>query len=66
MLRLLVYAAAKSGGQQFLEMVLSSSAGRAVFDTYKDSLPLPEVIAKDHGNDETARYLEDVTKRYNI
>lgn len=62
-LRLLVYAAAKSGAQQFIEMIFNSSAGRIVFDAYKDRPLLPEVIAKSHGNEETACYLEDITKR---
>ena len=60
---LLIYAAAESGAQQFIEMILNSSAGRIVFDAYKDRLLLPEVIAKSHGNEETAHYLEDITKR---
>ena len=62
-LRLLVYAAAESGAQQFIEMIFSSSAARMVFDSYKDRPVLPEVIAKDHGNKETAHYLEEITKR---
>lgn len=64
LLRLLVYTAAKVGAQQFIEIVFNSSAGRIVFETYKDSSQLPEVIAKDHGNEETAHYLELITKRY--
>ncbi len=64
MLRLLVYAAAECGAQQFVEMLFTSSAGRVVFDVYKDKPVLPEVIAKNHGNERTANYLEDVTKRY--
>lgn len=62
-LRLLIYAAAESGAQQFIEMIFNSSAGRVVFDTYKDRPLLPEVIAKSHGKEETAHYLEDITKR---
>ncbi len=64
MLRLLVYAAAECGAQHFVEMLFTSSAGRVVFDAYKDKPVLPEVIAKNHGNEKTANYLEDVTKRY--
>ena len=63
MLSLLVYVAAEIGAQQFIEIIFTSSAGRVVFNAYKDNLTLPEVIAKDHGNEETATYLEDVTKR---
>lgn len=62
--RLLVYTAAEVGAQQFIEMIFNSSAGRVVFEAYKDSSQLPEVIAKDYGNEETAHYLEGITKRY--
>ena len=47
-------------------MIFSTSAGRLVFDAYKDSQPLPEVVARDHGHNKTACYLEGVTKRYII
>ena len=64
--RLLVYTAAEVGAQQFIEMIFNSSAGRIVFEAYKGSSQLPEVIARDHGNEETAQYLECITKRYNF
>ena len=63
-LRLLVYTAAEIGAQQFIEMIFSTSAGRVVFDAYKDSSQLPEVIARKRGHEETANYLEDITARY--
>ena len=64
MLSLLVYAAAENGGAlPFIEMIFTSSAGRVVFASYKDNYTLPEVIARNHGNDETAHFLEDITKR---
>ena len=66
MLSLLVYAAAESGAQQFIEMIFTSSAGRVVYDAYKDRPLLPEVIAKKHGNEETANYLQEITKRYSL
>lgn len=62
-LSLLVYAAAESGAQQFIEMIFNSSAGRIVFDAYKDRPLLPEVIAKSLGNEETAYYLEEISRR---
>ena len=64
MMCLLVYVAAEFGAQQCLEIIFTSSNGRVVFDAYKNNSTLPEVIAKDHGNNETANYLEDITKRY--
>ncbi|XP_066015100.1 uncharacterized protein [Pocillopora verrucosa] len=65
-LRLLIYNAAREGAQQFIEMILSTSAGRLVFNAYKDSRPLPEVVARDHGHNETACYLEGMTKRFSV
>ncbi|KAL9951512.1 hypothetical protein ACROYT_G044183 [Oculina patagonica] len=64
MLQLLVYAAAESGSQQFIKMIFTSSAARMVFNSYKHRPLLPEVIAKNNGNEETANYLEEVTKRF--
>ena len=64
LLCLLVFTAAREGAQQFIEIIFSSSAGRLVFDAYKNSQPLPEVVANDHGHNKTACYLEGVTKRY--
>ena len=63
MLGLLVYVAAEIGAQPFLEIIFNSSVGRVVFNAYKENLTLPEVIAKAHGKEESANYLEDVTKR---
>lgn len=65
-LKLLVFAAAEVGAHQFIEMLFTTSARRKVFDSYKGSSPLPEVIARNHGHEKTAHYLEDITARYNI
>lgn len=64
MLQLLVYTAAETGAQPFIEMIFQTSAGRVVFDSYKDISPLPEVIARNNGHEETAHYLEDISSRY--
>ena len=64
MLQLLVYTAAKTGAQQFIEMIFTTSAARVVFDAYKDRTPLPEVVARNNGHQETAHYLEEITTRY--
>lgn len=63
MLSLLVYVAAEIGAQQFIDIIFTSSARRVIYNDYKDNLTLPETIARDHGNEETANYLADVTKR---
>lgn len=64
LLSLLVYTAAKEGAQQFLEMIFNTSSGRVVFDAHKKRSPLPEAIARENGHEETACYLEGITKRY--
>ena len=45
-------------------MIFATSAGRVVFGAYKDRTPLPEVIARNNGHEETAHYLEELTTRY--
>ena len=63
MLLSLLYKAAECGAQVFIKMIFNSSAGRVIFHEYKDSVPLPEVIARNHGHENTALYLEEVTVR---
>lgn len=62
-LQCLVNAAVASGAQWFVEPIFKSSAGRMLLDSYKESSQLPEVIAKKNGHEETAKFLEDITKR---
>lgn len=62
-LQLLVYAAAQTNAKQFIEMIFSTSAGRIVFDSYKDRTQLPEDVARANGHNECAQYLQDLTKR---
>lgn len=64
MLCALVYAAAEIGSQQFIEMIFKSSAGRVVYDFYRDRSPLPEAISRKYGHEKTAIYLGEITKRY--
>ena len=59
----MVYKAAQTNAQEFLEMVFSTSAGQVVFNSYKDRTPLPEDIARANGHDELAQYLQDVHTR---
>lgn len=59
----LLYKAAECGAQVFIKMIFNSSAGRVIFHEYKDSVPLPEVIARNHGHENTALYLEEMTSR---
>ena len=66
MLCVLVYVAAETGGQQFIEMIFNSSAGRVVYDRYKDSSALPEAIAREYGHEKTAALLEEITGRYSF
>lgn len=59
----LLYKAAECGAQLFIELILNSSAGRVIFHEYKDSVPLPEVLARNHGHEITALYLEEINGR---
>ena len=59
----LLYKAAECGAHVFIKMIFNSSAGRVIFHEYKDSVPLPEVIARNHGHENTALYLEEITAR---
>lgn len=59
----IVFAAAKYDALEPIKIILGSSYGCAVVHAYKDSAKLPESIARDHGNDDTANYLEEVTAR---
>ncbi|XP_022800846.1 uncharacterized protein LOC111338609 isoform X1 [Stylophora pistillata] len=63
-LQLLVYTAAQEDAQQFLQMFFSTSAGKIVFNSYKDRTPLPEDVARASAHEELAEYLEDVNKRF--
>ena len=60
----MVYTAAQTDAQRFVEMVFSTSAGQVVFNSYKDRKPLPEDVARANGHEELAQYLQDVHTRY--
>ena len=60
----MVYTAAQTNAQRFIEMVFSTSAGQVVFNYYKDRTPLPEDVARANGYNELAQYLQDVHTRY--
>ncbi|XP_078354175.1 uncharacterized protein LOC144638793 isoform X1 [Oculina patagonica] len=62
-LQLLVYTAAQTDAQQFIQMIFSTSAGKIIFNTYKDRTPLPEDVARANGHDDLAQYLQDVNTR---
>ena len=65
-LQRLVYKAAEIAAQQFIELIFNSSAGRVVFNAYRNSSPLPEALARANGHEDTAQYLESITKRYTV
>lgn len=62
-LQLLVYSAAQTNAQQFIQMIFSTSAGRLVFNAYKDRPQLPEDVARANGHHNLAQYLQDVNAR---
>jgi len=55
-----VYTAAEVGGQEFIQMLFSTSAGKVVFDSYRNNATLPEVVARFNGHSALADYLQDV------
>ena len=63
-LQTLVDRAAECDAFDFLHMIFNTSAGKVVFDAYKDSSPLPEDTAKVNGHEKTAQFLRDVFQRY--
>ena len=64
LLQLMVYTAAQTGAQRFIEMVFSTSVGQVVFNSYKNRNPLPEDVARANGHEELAQYLHKVHTRY--
>ena len=62
-LQRLVNAAVASGDQWFIKAIFKSSARGVLLNSYEDSSQLPEVIARKNGLEETAKFLEDITKR---
>ena len=65
-LLLLVYAAAETDAREFIELVFNSLAGKVVFNAYRYNSPLPEDVARAFGYEDTAQYLESISKRYRV
>lgn len=63
LLQLLVYKAAQIDGHEFIQMIFSTSAGKVVFNNYKNSATLPEDVARANGHTILADYLQDVNNR---
>ena len=64
LLQLMVYTAAQTDAQPFINMVFSTTAGQVVFNYYKDRTTLPQDVARANGPEELAQYLQDVHTRY--
>ena len=58
-----MYKAAEIGGREFIQMIFSTSAGKVVFNSYKNSASLPEDVARTNGQLAVAKYLQDVNSR---
>ena len=63
LLQFLVYKAAQIGGDKFIQMIFNTSAGKVVFNNYKNSATLPEDVARANGHQILAEYLQDVNNR---
>lgn len=57
-----VYLAAQIEDEQFIEELLSSSAGRIIFETYKSQLPEDTTDGSGQGDEKC--HLHEITKRY--
>ena len=62
-LTLFVYKAAEINGREFLEMIFNTSAGRVVFNYYRNSSTLPGDVAKANGHTILGDFLDDVNER---
>jgi len=58
-----VYKAAEIDGLEFIQMIFSTSAGKVVFNSYRNSATLPEDVARANGHLALANYLQDVNSR---
>ena len=63
LLQSLVYKAAEIGGREFIQMMFSTSAGKVVFNSYRNCATLPEDVARTNGHLTLANYLQDVNDR---
>ena len=62
-LQCILFAAAATNDRECIEIIFSTSAGEAVFQTYRNSSILPEDIARARGHQNLAEYLQNVHKR---
>ena len=63
LLQVLVYKAAQVGGDKFIQVIFNTSAGKVVFNYYKNNARLPEHVARANGHKILAEYLQDVNNR---
>ena len=64
LLQFLVYTAAQIGGDKFIQMIFSTSAGKVVFTNYMNNATLPEDVARANGHKILAEYLQVVNDRW--
>ena len=62
-LQCILFAAAATNDRECIEIIFSTSAGEAVFQTYRNSSILPEDTARAKGHQNLAKYLQNVHKR---
>ena len=63
LLHCLVYKAAEIDGQEFIQVIFSTSAGKVIFNSYKNNAVLPEDVARANGHTVLADYLQHVNNR---
>ena len=59
----ILFAAAAANDRECIETIFSTSAGEAVFQTYRNSSILPENTARAMGHKDLAEYLQNIHKR---
>ena len=62
----LLCKAAECGAQQFIEKIFDLPTARKIFYSSKHKFELLEGIARNHGHEQTALYLQKITTRYNL
>lgn len=62
----LLYKAAEVNAKWFIHLIFTLPAGRIAFESYKEIVLSPEIVASAHGHEEIAQYLGDVRERFSV
>lgn len=62
----LLYKAAEVNAKWFIHLIFTLPAGRIAFESYKEIVLSPEIVASAYGHEEIAQYLGDVRERFSV